>query len=219
MTNVLIFGGGSKFGIALSKAFADLDSKIQIVTSTDVKHKNFEVHKVDWLNLDSAKTEKLSKEFSNVDIVIFNQNYSQINGLENIALDKIQMMKNMKHWKQGQFVNCELPLQVCNSLYLKKRFNTNAKAVWLLSDAINISGNVSLEYKIQKYVNHEMVNYINKLNILKCIGFNPGALDESNASQKAKTLSNFLVKQTSDLTENYYEFDNDMVITKGKNFL
>jgi len=220
MNKILIFGGGSKFGLELSKSFRDLDCQIEIVTSADIQHKDFKTHRVDWLTLDSATTEKLCKEFSNIDIVIFNQNYSQINGLENIALGKIQMMKNMKHWNQGQFVNCELPLQVCNSLYLKKRFNKNAKAVWLLSDAINTSSNVSLEYKIQKYINHEMVDYINKLNILKCIGFNPGALKESNSTTKAKILSNFLVDRSSDLKESYYSFDeNNMVIGKLKNFL
>ena len=218
MDKILIFGGGSKFGLQLSNEMKNLECDVEIITSTDVQDNSFKVHKVDWLTLDRSSTEKLCKEFTDVDTIIFNQNYSEINGLENVSSNKLEMMNNMKKWNQGIFINCELPLQVCNSLYLRKCFTNKPKVIWMLSDAINDSKFPNLEYKIQKYINHEMVDYINNLNIIKCIGFNPGTMDDENYYAKAHSLADVLTRDP--LKDTYYSFDDDlMVIGKEKYFL
>ena len=65
-----------------------------------------------------------------------------------------------------------------------------------------------------------MVAYINNLNILKCVGLDPGSLDKNNYQIKARNFSCFLEKGFIDSKNPYYSFNDDnMVITKQKYFL
>lgn len=217
----LIFGGGSKFGLELSNELHKLNHEIEIVTSSDILQSNFKIHKIDWSTLNIAGVEKLCKDLSNFNFLIFNQNYSKIDKLEDITVEKLKMWSVIQKWQQGQYINCQLPLQVCNSLLKKNKINNETKVVWILSNCININNfHSSLEYKTQKYINHEMVAYINNLNILKCVGLDPGSLDKNNYQIKARNFSCFLEKGFIDSKNPYYSFNDDnMVITKQKYFL
>lgn len=215
MHKILIFGGGSKFGLHLSNEFSNLKCEVEIVTSSTLENLPFKQYKIDWLTLDRTTIQKLCKQFQDIDVIIFNQNYSQINELENISVSQLDMMGNLKKLAQGHFVNCELALQVCNSLYVNKKFKKNAKAVWMLSESIDSSSYVSLEYKLQKYTNYQFVNYINNSKILNCLGIYPGKIQENDYAIKAKNLANFLTNKISDTTEPYYTFDDrHMVMVK-----
>lgn len=213
---ILIFGGGSKFGLELSKEFFKLNHEVSIITSSNTPNHDVKIYNVDWLNLDIPSVEKLCKNLDKFDILIFNQNYSKINNLENISIEKLDMWKKLKNWQQGQYINCHLPLQVCNSLFVKNKINKKTKVLWMLSECIKENSLSSLEYKTQKYINHEIVRYIDNLNILKCIGFNPGRLDEKNYQIKASKLSQFLITVAPNCGENFYAFNKDHEIIQKK---
>jgi len=213
---ILIFGGGSKFGLELSKEFFKLNHDVTIITSSNITDYNVSIYNVDWLDLDIPSVEKLCKNLDNFDILIFNQNYSKINELENISIEKLNMWKKLKQWKQGQYINCHLPLQVCNSLFVKNKINKKTKVLWMLSGCITNNTFTNLEYKTQKYINYEIVRYIDNLNIFKCMGFNPGELHEKNYQIKASNLAQFLITVECNRSENFYGFDEDYKIIPKK---
>ena len=85
----------------------------------------------------------------------------------------------------------------------------------MLSESIDSSSYVSLEYRLQKYTNYQFVNYINNSKILNCVGIYPGKIHETDYAIKAKNLANFLTNKISDTTEPYYTFnDRHMVMVK-----
>lgn len=215
---ILVFGGGSKFGLEVSKEFYNLNYEVSIVTSSKISNDAFKIHNVDWSTLDIVSTEKLCKSLENFDILIFNQNYSKINNLENISIEKLHMWKNLKEWQQGQYVNCHLPLQVSNSLFIKNKINKKTKVVWMLSGCIKDDSFSSLEYKMQKYINHEMVRYIDNLHILTCIGFNPGKLNRNNYQIKAHKLAHFLETKEINLGSNFFAFDKNYEVVQKQNY-
>lgn len=213
---ILIFGGGSKFGLELSKEFLQLNHDVSIITSSNITNYDFRIYNVDWLHLDIPSVEKLCKKLDNFDILIFNQNYSKINELENISIEKLYMWAKLKKWQQGQYINCHLPLQVCNSLFVKNKINKKTKVLWMLSGCIKNNTFSSLEYKTQKHINYEIVRYVDNLNILKCIGFNPGELNQKNYQIKASKLSQFLTTLECNRGENFYAFNEDYKIIPKK---
>lgn len=214
--NSLIFGGGSKFGLHLSKELHKLSYHVEIVTSSSIVDQKFKTNKIDWLNYEITKTEKLCHNFPNVDILIFNQNFSKISHLENIDIEKLEMWKKIKLWQQSQFINCQLPLQVCNSLLKKNKVSKNTTVVWMLSDCIKDLKCSNLEYKLQKYINNEIVNYVNNLKFFKCVGLDPGKLTENNYQIKAHNFCNFLKNGQFDSKNIYYTFDNNNLVINRK---
>ena len=98
---ILIFGGGSKFGLELSKEFFKLNHDVSIITSSNITNYDVRIYNVDWLHLDIPSVEKLCKNLDNFDILIFNQNYSKINELENISIEKLYMWGKLKKWQQN----------------------------------------------------------------------------------------------------------------------
>jgi len=215
--NSLIFGGGSKFGLHLAKELHTLLYNVEIVTSSDFVDKDFKTHKIDWLTCEILKTKKLCNSLSNVDILIFNQNFSKIFNLENISVEELQMWKKIKIWQQSQFINCQLPLQVCNSLLKKNKINKNTIVIWMLSDCIKNTKFHNLEYKLQKYTNNEVVNYVNNLGFFKCIGFNPGKLNNDNYQIKARSFCNFLKNDALTSKNVYYSFNDKNIVINEKN--
>jgi hypothetical protein len=213
----LIFGGGSKFGLHLSKELHKLLYNVEIVTSSSVVAEKIKTHKIDWLTCEITKTEKLCNSLSNVDILIFNQNFSKISNLENIDIQKLEMWKKIKIWQQSQFINCQLPLQVCNSLLKKNKISKNTIVVWMLSGCIKDTNFHNLEYKLQKYINNEVVNYVNNLGFFKCIGFFPGKLTENNYQIKAHNFCNFLKNNPLNSKNVYYSFNNENIVVDRKN--
>lgn len=215
---ILIFGGGSKFGLELAKSFASLNHEVSIVTSAGSSETNFKTHVVDWSKLDITRVEKLCTSFAEFDIVIFNQNYSTINNLEDISIPKLEMWKKLKQWQQGLYINCHLPLQICNSLYVNNKINDKTKVLWILSGCISNDSFTTLEYQTQKYINHESVRYMKRLDMVKCIGLNPGKLDENNYAIKANKLSKFLETVENNNTGTFYAFDKNNEITQKQNY-
>ena len=59
-----------------------------------------------------------------------------------------------------------------------------------------------------------------RLDMVKCIGLNPGKLDENNYAIKANKLSNFLETVEPNNTGSFYAFDkNNEIIQKQNYFL
>ena len=203
--NCLIFGGGSKFGLDLSHQLVDQSYTVYSVSSTPTSR--LQTLLIDWKKCDLNSVDKLLECVPTVDLLIFNQNFSETTNNIDFTESRTKTWIEIQKWKQAHYVNSLLPYQVLNNLVISSKFNNTSTAVWILSMAINKTTiDSSLGYKAQKYLNKEMVRHAsNDKNPGHYIGFDPGRLTSENRVQKATTLTNFL--KNNDFESLYYKFD------------
>lgn len=212
----LLFGGGSKFGSVLSQQLAEQGYTVYSISSTA----NTDPHTllIDWKNCNLKSVDQLLDHVPAIDLLIFNQNFSDTTNGINLTESKTKVWMEIHKWQQAHYVNSLLPYQVLSNLVKASKFNSNSTAVWMLSMAFNkITSDSNIGYKAQKYLNKEMVRYATQgENPGHYIGFDPGSLNYENYNQKSKTLVSFL--KNNQFESMYYKFDDEFqnIITHNR---
>lgn len=204
--NCLIFGGGSKFGLSLSKKLSEVGYDLYNVTSNPSDSSKDIV--VDWHKCDFIFVERLLSNLPVIDLVIFNQNFCQIPEMIDLTVGKLRFWKQNQNWIQSHFINSILPCQVLSTLSLDGKFTDSSLAVWMLSKVIlDDHDDKHLGYRAQKRLNKDIIKNISKNNPGRFMGFDPGVVDPINRDLKAQTLVEYLI---TDMQKGlFYQFNKD----------
>ncbi len=200
MKTALIFGGGSKFGLALAKSLAD-KYHVTVITGSDpvITVPNLEIIKINWTKFGSNQINKIlhQRQFSNLDLVVFNQNSSQgPNSLEFFDLSTNDIEAIYKNWLAGYRTDVMLPY------FLIKRFayafNQDTKFCWMFSSLINkyISDPVHSHagYRGFKITNFGIMQSFAAKNFGIYFGIDPGHMEEYHFEERAVKAKNFLIQ-------------------------
>lgn len=204
--NFLIFGGGSKFGLHLTNRLETAGCRVYVVSSS-LPESQHRFH-MDWLTCDFMSVEKILKQISQVDVVIFNQNYHHVPEIINLSMAKPLQWQQGRHWTQAHFVNNVLPCQVLNSLCVDGKFTDRSLAVWMLSGVVIEDHKNMLGYRAQKMLNAQIIKSVRENSAGNFIGFDPGTITTVNQIQKAQALVDFLLFKSP--SESCYQFTTDL---------
>jgi NAD(P)-dependent dehydrogenase (short-subunit alcohol dehydrogenase family) len=215
--NILIVGGGSKFGNELTNIFKQKNYKIHIITGSAIGDTDTNVLKVDWETCNIQHFEKFLKNLPNLDLVIFNQNAPSLTK-DCLIFDStrtIEVWKRTKIWTQSHYVNCILPVHLLNSL--SNKLQSESSVVWMLSTAMfSLIGPPDyIGYKFQNYV---LMKNFAQYNPQKYIGVCPGHLINENYKAKSQILSNFLENLTKIDSGKFFKFD-ELTIVEDNNLM
>lgn len=212
--NCLIFGCGSKFGSAVAGALLDRDCLVWGVSGSTVESTDkFHILQVDWNSCFIDTIEKFLKSLPQLDFILFNQNFSQLNN-ESYHLGQlktIEVWQHSKKWHQAHYVNSILPFHVLHSLTIAGKIHSQTVSAWMLSKSIlGKDTNSPLDYRAQKYLNCETIRYLsNKNNLGFYIGIDPGKLTVADYPAKANSLVDFCLGTGLNNNSIYYTFSPD----------
>jgi len=194
MSNVLIFGGGSKFGLSLTDAFKDAGNTVYKVSGSAQDQNTLTVN---WKTCFINDFEKFLTGLPNLDVVIFNQNASSLpEHFHKLgSMDTLEMWKQSKNYLQSYYVNCVLPQHALHTLSSSKKLNSNSKIVWMLSRSIFNPKSAPSDYAGQKYQNFVTLQKLANYNDQTFIGVCPGLLTQDTYKNKSQHLCNFLTQE------------------------
>jgi hypothetical protein len=197
MRNALLIGCGSKFGSDLAKQLKNHYAIYNISGSIESNQQNLNV---DWKTCKNQTVEKFLRGLPNIDLIIFNQNYTALNdscfefGKEHI----FNVWKRSVEWNQAYYVNCILPMYILHSIYDNKHLSPQSVVCWMLSGSIfETNEEAPVDYTGQKYQNYLAMKRYAANNPQMFIGVCIGGLEEYSRIEKSNLLVDFL--QRTDL--------------------
>ena len=202
MKNALLLGCGSKFGSELAEQLKNHYAIYSISGSIESNRQNLNV---DWKTCKNQTVEKFLRGLPNIDLIIFNQNYTALNdscfefGKEHV----FNVWKRSVEWNQAHYVNCILPMYILHTVYDNKHLPPHAVICWMLSSSIfETTENAPVDYKGQKYQNYLSMKRYAENNPHTSIGICIGGFGQRSDSEKSKVLVDFL--QRPDLTSGQF---------------
>jgi hypothetical protein len=124
--NVLIFGGGSKWGSVFTTYIKSLGHDVDVISSSTGNIK------FDWRhsNLQTLTDTLTPLQHKSYDLVFFNQNAG--GGLNDVWYNNTHTFP-VEAWQQDYWINCQLPYYAIKLLTL----SDNAKIGWMLTGLID----------------------------------------------------------------------------------
>lgn len=197
---ILIVGGGSKFGLELVNAFLDNKWQVNLISGSEVQYRpNLNYLQVNWNKLTVADIEKYIKSLPEQKIILFNQNSSALGDKCFDTMSTIDLWKLEKNWSQSYFNSCILPFHIIHSLGIN--CNKNTKVGWMLS--ILITQHVAEQIHMADYVGNKTQNYLLMKNFSNIhpscfFGLNPDSLYNVDNSHSITKLIEFLETTRND---------------------
>ena len=217
--NALIFGCGSKFGLALRQQLQTAGYTVWGVTGQPSDSQ--QLLQVDWSTCDIADFEKFLRKLPSLDLIIFNQNSNGVTDTQwkLSSTHILEIWKNSKIWKQNYYVNCILPTHVLQTLSTCGKLQEHTCVSWILSLSMfrnQPTTDSSFEhipytppdYIGQKYQNYVSLQRLASANNQTFLGICPGALTPDNYKTKANSLIAFVQQTTSQHSGKFFIFDN-----------
>jgi len=193
--NVLIVGGGSKFGAEITTILQNNSHDCYVITSNTQLQTN-NILCIDWTTCGISDFEKFLRGLPDLDLIIFNQNSTSITE-DYLKLNSSHIFKiwqQSKQWSQSYYVNCILPMHMLHTLTETKKLTASTKIVWMLSGVIFTESSL-IDYVGQKYQNYISMKELAKNNIGTYIGIVPTHLSINTTT--ATVLVNFLTTELS----------------------
>lgn len=141
--NVLITGGGSKLGLAITKQFLKDDYNVDVMTSSEITDdevllcqvdKQLKVINIDWWDVNEENLIKYLDKLTRprYDIIIFNHSTG---GGPNETLFLPYVDYSIKEWNMHYFINTQLPFLILKKIH--KRIKPTTKIGWMLVSLID----------------------------------------------------------------------------------
>jgi hypothetical protein len=149
--NVLIFGGGSKWGQHFTQHILAQGHSVDLVTSSD-SHGTNNI-KVDWmqLTLEGLEVALSPLKGKQYDFIFFNQNSG---GAPNDVWFEPTNTFPLQAWNQHTWVDCQLPYYAIK--FLTNSIHKDTKVGWMLTGLID--GKEKDKWKYAGYASHKTTN-------------------------------------------------------------
>jgi len=198
---ILIIGGGSKFGASVTHTLLELGYEVNLITGSTVQeHPRLNQIKINWNTLTVASLKNYLENLNEQKLVFFNQNSSalSVDCYTKNHYDTSNLWKQQKHWSQSYFISCILPFHIIHTL--QDRCNIDTRIIWMLSNLIYKHHAQFLQYG--DYIGNKTTNHILmknfSINHSSCFfGLNPDDLD--NTPLDLKYLLDFILSTDTNL--------------------
>lgn len=132
MKNVLMVGGGSKWGLEFTKELVNQGSNVDLITGSEIILPNVNSIKIDWYNLNRDYIKSKIDQNKIYDLIFFNQNSG---GAPNDHFLKPNNEIDLSTWNYHIWINCQLPYVIIH--HLSKGMQSNTKIGWMLTGLIH----------------------------------------------------------------------------------
>jgi len=135
--NILIVGGGSKFGLSFTKFLKSKDHSVDIITSKMLPILGVDSYRVNWNTVKQKDIIDIANKINNknkiYDIIFFNQNSYM--GIDQIVFKENKQLPDIDKWNQSYFTHCQLPLLLIK--LLESSISKETKIGWMLTGMIH----------------------------------------------------------------------------------
>lgn len=135
--NVLLVGGGSKFGLSFTKFLKSKEYTVDIITSKMLPIIGVTSYRVNWNTVQQKDIEKIANKINSnskvYDIILFNQN--SYTGVDQTVFKNNNQLPNINKWNQAYFTHCQLPLLLIKMI--QPSIGNETKIGWMLTGMIH----------------------------------------------------------------------------------
>lgn len=206
MKQCFITGGGSKFGMSITKSLLKSGYHVNLLTSNPTAWEN-EIHVtpivVDWKTVQLSDLKRVVPNVSHLDLIFFNHNSSAL------SHDKFKpaSIQNPTHWQQSYFASCQLPFYLVHML--SRKISQHTKIAWMLSTLPQEAPDDQIgyaDYIGYKSTNHAMMKSFS-LNYPACFF---GLIPQQNLTEQSQQRADGIVQliehsSTQQLNGNTFE--------------